>query len=99
MKLCDRMILILVRLYLEAAIAVSTKPCRVLATLFKFVISLPNYLLKMGNDNFYDSVAKVIGSFVKEDIKVDNFVFRLHRSFTVLLCVFSAVVLSLSQVR
>ena len=52
----------------------------------------------MGKSNLFDDLVKAINGFVKDDISKDNFVFKLHRVFTVILCVIFTIVLSLSQV-
>ena len=50
--------------------------------------------------NIYDEIIKVIKTSLDLDneIKKDNFVFRLHRAYSVFLCIIFAVLLSLSQV-
>ena len=50
--------------------------------------------------NIYDEIINVIKTSLDLDnaVKKDNFVFRLHRAYSVFLCIIFAVLLSLSQV-
>ena len=52
----------------------------------------------MGNDNLLDAVKKAISKFVKDDIEKENFVFKLHRVFTVIFLIIWSVVFGLQQV-
>ena len=52
----------------------------------------------MGNDNLLDAVKKAIYTFVKDDIEKENFVFKLHRVFTVIFLIILSVVFGLQQV-
>lgn len=51
---------------------------------------------KMGN--VYDDIAEAVKTIYKDDVKVDNFVFKLHRSFTSLLCILFATILLVTEV-
>ena len=46
-----------------------------------------------------DSIKEIFQDLVQDEIKTVNFVFRLHRTFTVLLCLIFGIVLSIAQVR
>ena len=50
--------------------------------------------------NIYDEIINVIKTSLDLDnaVKKDNFVFRLHRAYSVFICIIFAVLLSLSQV-
>ena len=56
-------------------------------------ILFPN---KMGN--IYDDVKQAVKTIYKDDVKVDNFVFKLHRSFSSLLCIIFATILLVTEV-
>ena len=51
---------------------------------------------KMGN--LYDDIRKAAESLFNDDVKKDNIVFRLHRSFSVILLGIFAIILGTSQV-
>ena len=48
--------------------------------------------------SLFDDLNSFIKDFVKGDISKDNFVFKLHRVFTVILLVIFSIVFSLNQV-
>ena len=52
----------------------------------------------MGNSNLLDAVKEAISKFVKDDIEKENFVFKLHRVFTVIFLIIWSVVFGLQQV-
>ena len=49
--------------------------------------------------NFWDSVKKALSNLIQDDISTSNFVFKLHRTFTVIPCLIFGVVLNIAQVR
>ena len=49
--------------------------------------------------NLLDSIKEALNNLVQDDISTVNFVFKFHRTFTVLLCLIFAIILTLSQVR
>ena len=52
----------------------------------------------MGNSNLLDAVKEAIYKFVNDDIAKENFVFKLHRVFTVIFLIIWSVVFGLQQV-
>ena len=52
----------------------------------------------MGNNNLLDAVKEAIYKFVNDDIAKENFVFKLHRVFTVIFLIIWSVVFGLQQV-
>ena len=52
----------------------------------------------MGNSNLFDAVKEAIFEFANDDIAKDNFVFKLHRVFTVIFLIIWSVVFGLQQV-
>ena len=52
----------------------------------------------MGNSNLLDAVKEAIYEFTNDDIAKDNFVFKLHRVFTVIFLIIWSVVFGLQQV-
>ena len=51
---------------------------------------------KMGN--LYDDLKAALETVYKDDVKVDNLVYKFHRSFTVLFCIIFATILLISEV-
>ena len=49
--------------------------------------------------NLVDDITDAFKSIFTGDISIDNYVFRMHRSFTVLLCVIFASIMTLDNVR
>ena len=62
----------------------------------KFALLQHLFLNKMGN--IYNDIAEAVKTIYKDDVKVDNFVFKLHRSFTSLLCIVFATILLVTEV-
>ena len=62
----------------------------------KFALLHHLFLNKMGN--IYNDIAEAVKTIYKDDVKVDNFVFKLHRSFTSLLCIVFATILLVTEV-
>ena len=52
----------------------------------------------MGNSNLLDAVKEAVYKFVNDDIAKENFVFKLHRVFTVIFLIIWSVVFGLQQV-
>ena len=48
--------------------------------------------------NIYDDLIKSIKQFFTDGVSIDNYVFKMHRSFTVLLCLVFASILAIEQV-
>ena len=49
--------------------------------------------------NLWDSIKKALSDLIQDDISTANFVFKLHRTFTVIPCLIFALILSIVQVR
>ena len=48
--------------------------------------------------NIVDELIKELSKFFTDGVSIDNHVFKMHRSFTVLLCLIFSVILALEQV-
>ena len=98
MKLSDMNILTLKLRHFDAFKTVLTSRRRKVFRDSPFSANVKRYLNIMGN--IYEEIIKVIKTSLDLDnsVKIDNFVFRLHRAYSVLLCIIFAVLLSLSQV-
>ena len=47
----------------------------------------------------FDSIKEALSNLIHDDISTVNFVFKLHRTFTVIPCLNFAIILTIAQVR